>query len=100
MLQKNESLQEVEWQNMLGNPYRYGLTPYMLLPNGYRYTTTVRIKGQGKSEDKIPAIICFDEDYVVSYIQTLILEKLQPTSYNDFQKIISKAWKSWQSSEQ
>ncbi|ARV62726.1 hypothetical protein BZZ01_32450 [Nostocales cyanobacterium HT-58-2] len=89
----------VSWKEILGNPYRYGLNSQMLLPNGYKHKGMLRVVGQRKSDDKIPATVCFDEDYVVSFLIKYVFEKLLPESYNDFQKIVSKAYKVWKSQQ-
>ena len=94
---KTGALDTASWSELLGNKYRYSLHPYMLLPNGYNHATQANLKGNSKySVAKQTVIINFDESYVIAYIVTIILTKLRPASYNDFQKIISKCWKEYQ----
>ncbi|WP_179047002.1 hypothetical protein [Nostoc sp. TCL26-01] len=65
----------------------------MLSEQGYRLKTSAPIKG-GSKKEKVPVTVVFDESYVVEKLSR-ILEQLQPQNYNDFQKVVSKAYAHW-----
>lgn len=87
----------IHWSELHGNKFLNGIHPDMLTPNGYDLKTMGRCVGMGKSAETVPLIVHFDETFVVEVIKRKLLETLQPTSYNDLQKIVSRAWKEWKS---
>ncbi|MEH2169341.1 MAG: hypothetical protein V7K41_22320 [Nostoc sp.] len=80
----------IYWTNLYGNPYRFGLHPSMLTPEGYQLKLNTKIRGQSKRETSA-VIVTFDENYVISFLSQT-LGKLQLGNYNEWQKIISKAY--------
>ncbi len=89
-------VREIYWKEILGNPYRYGLHPQMQRSEGYRYTGMFKVIGQKAQDVPVAVTVIFDEKYVIAYLQKIILDKLLPFSYDDFQAIAHKAWKDWQ----
>lgn len=81
------------WRDLLGNKLKYGLHPGMLyLEGGYKVKMATRVKGMSKTGNQIFCEVVFDRDYVIEYIARIIV-KLKPATFNDFQKLLSEAWK-------
>jgi hypothetical protein len=87
----------VHWSELLGNKFRFGLCPQMLTGKGYKLKTVTIVRGESKS-NAVPVVVNFDEDYAVEYLAR-ILGQLRPRSYNDFQRIVSKAYARWHEKE-
>lgn len=83
----------IHWSEIFGNPYRFSLHPSMLTEDGYEIRLVTKIRGESKHVSSA-VVVKFDESYVVRYLARN-LEKLQPQKYNDWQKIISKAYAFW-----
>ncbi|MEH2172197.1 MULTISPECIES: hypothetical protein [unclassified Nostoc] len=83
----------IHWTEIFGNPYRFSLHPSMLTEQGYEMRLVTKIKGESRYIDTA-VVVKFDESYVIEYIART-LEKLQPQKYNDWQKIVSKAYSFW-----
>lgn len=82
----------ISWREVLGNPYRFGLHPAMLLGE-YQSLHPVRIKDQsGKSSIKILANIAFNQDYVYEWLRVLFINKLQIKSKQQLLEIVEQAW--------
>ena len=87
--------EEIHWRLLLGNPYRYSIHKLMLNESGYRISTMARKKGMSKTEPLKPFVIVFDREFVIEKLKREVLSHLNPSSYNELQKIISEAWKEW-----
>lgn len=67
----------------------------MLSETGYQVATMARVKGMSKSEPQKPFIILFDREFVVEKLKREVLSHLNPSNYNELQKIIGEAYKEW-----
>lgn len=95
-----KKISTVHWRNTIGSPFRFSLDPRMLTKEGYKLETTATLKGQGYfMKSRVPVTIVFTEEYVIEYIALKVLRQLKPQKYNDFQKLVSKAWEYWKEHE-
>lgn len=85
----------IHWTQLFGNKFRFALHPLMLSKEGYQVKLNTKIVGQSKALS-FPVIVTFDETYVVEYVSRT-LELLNPKKYNEWQKIVSKAYDHWES---
>ncbi|MBW4689605.1 MAG: hypothetical protein KME40_32065 [Komarekiella atlantica HA4396-MV6] len=84
---------QVHWTELYGNKFRFLPHPLMLTPEGYELRISTKIAGESKNVS-VPVVVRFDENYVIQFIAN-ILSRLQPSKYNDWQKIVSKAYAVW-----
>lgn len=87
-----QDIKEISWRDAFGAPHRYALHPSMLTEDGHNITATLHLKGQSVLEGKKPVIIHLDTNYVIEYINQLIIKKLFFEDYQQFENLMQKVW--------
>lgn len=86
-------MKNFHWTQILGNPYQQNPKPEML--NGEYIRSCKRAIKGGSKNDVSRIFVCFDRDYLISWIAKKIVIPLgihtKETSYNDFQKLIKES---------
>lgn len=87
----------IEWNEILGNPYRQPLHPDMLTAEGYTVRKLGRMQGMGKSEQPIQLKITYRFDYVAAFLATTVFCKLGTSTREQVLSAFSSAYENWKS---
>lgn len=91
------SSKTINWSEQAqGNKMLQRLHPGMLTPEGYKVQKELYLHGSRRDSQKAIVDVVYDESYVIEKLVREVLIPLNPNGYNDFQKIISKAWKKFE----
>lgn len=95
---KKQTVLKVHWRQSIGNPYLQGLTPDMLTPEGAIILRLVKSpKEREHIAPKTMMAFHYDREFVEEFLIRRFFEPLevQPAQYNDVQKIIIAAWRTY-----
>jgi hypothetical protein len=88
-------LPEVSYKEVSGNPFLIKVNPLMLTDEGFRLTRDVTLLDAPKGEERRPMVVSYGRDYVLAKLLNDCLIPLAFQEFNDFQKLMSDAWKAY-----
>ncbi len=79
------------WKQLLGNPYRYGVSPKMLKDEGFTAWFKVKLIGEKRITPPDNKLINFDKQYVYKSLGT-ILDYQEFTTKEQFEELFNVIW--------
>lgn len=87
------SLEQVHWNTLLLNKYKYGIKLAMLLKDGYKPKMMVSIEGdrRGKENSK-ERIVIFDREYVIKKLIREVVIPFKVMPINEVLELVTEAY--------
>jgi hypothetical protein len=83
--------QVYSWKQLLGNPYRYGVSPKMLKDGGFTAWFNVKLIGEKRTTTPQNRLINFDRQYVYKAFGA-VLDYQEFTTKEQFEELFNVIW--------